>query len=162
MLCIVYTYAPIKLFYSHPPRGHHFFGGCPGLFITLFLPSPTLINHFNPFIFECPSLFHFIFQCPALFITHILTLTPGLPRGGWGQNNLTDTLGKESMHTSLCKEQNVQTYHSNYLFKRLKCICVTAFPVNVIWVLYSVSQILCRSSNEQDRRARLNQFMTGQ
>ena len=37
------------------PRGHHFLVGCPSLFITLFLPCPALINHFNH---HCPFLSH--------------------------------------------------------------------------------------------------------
>ena len=81
-------YGPVKLFCPHPPGTPvdiTFFGGCPGLFITLFLPYPSLIIHFYLFIFECSALFHFIFECPALFYhTHTFPLTPGLPRGGIG------------------------------------------------------------------------------
>ena len=37
--------------------GDIIFFGCPGPFITLFLPCPALINHCNPLISECPALF---------------------------------------------------------------------------------------------------------
>ena len=69
------SYAPVKLHCPIPPprapRGHHFFGGCPGVLITLFLPCPALDKHSN----------HSFFQCPAFFITHIFPLTLGQPRG---------------------------------------------------------------------------------
>ena len=51
------------------------------LVALLVLPCPALIYDFNPFIFQCPALFHFIFQCPTFFIIHIFPLTPGLPVG---------------------------------------------------------------------------------
>ena len=73
--------APVKLSCTHPPwhpRGHHFFG-CPGLLITFFLPCPALINHFNPFIFQCPALFFTPFSsAPPFFMTHIFLLTGGV------------------------------------------------------------------------------------
>ena len=65
-----------------PPR-RHFFLGCPGLLITLFLPYPALINHFN----------HIIFQCPALFYHTHFSFDPDASLWrGWVQNNLTGTL----------------------------------------------------------------------
>ena len=67
------------------PRGHHFFGGCPGLFITLFLLSPALINHFNLFIFECPALSSLQFRVPRPFLSHTLSSDPGAARGDGGR-----------------------------------------------------------------------------
>ena len=64
-----------------PARGHHFCFGCPGLFITFFLPWPALTNHFNTFIFQCPALFHFIFQSPALFYHTHFSSNNGAARG---------------------------------------------------------------------------------
>ena len=58
------------------PPGHNFFGDCPGLFITLFLPCPALINHFNPFIFECSALFSLHLQVPRPFYHTHFSLTP--------------------------------------------------------------------------------------
>ena len=73
---VLLIHAPVKLFCPHPPPRatpeNHFFGGCPGLFITSFLPCPALINHFNLLILECPPSFHFLFQCPALFYHTII------------------------------------------------------------------------------------------
>ena len=40
------------------PWGHHFFVGCPGIFITLFLPCPALYKHYNHSFFQCPTLFY--------------------------------------------------------------------------------------------------------
>ena len=70
VLCSSLTlYAPVKLFFPHPPQappGTLLIFGCLGLFITLFLPCPVLINHFNPFIFQCPAIssLHFRLPCP--------------------------------------------------------------------------------------------------
>ena len=54
--------APVKLFRPHPPghpQGHHFFKGCPGLLITLFIPCPALyINTLISLFFKCPALIH--------------------------------------------------------------------------------------------------------
>ena len=93
------NYAPVKLFYPHPlghHRGHHFLGGFPGLFITLFLPCPALINHFNPLIFECPALFSLHFRLPRPFLSHTFFLLPRGCPGGWGLNNLTGALEQHS------------------------------------------------------------------
>ena len=63
-------YALVKLFYPHPlghPWKHHSFIGRHALLITLFLPCPALIDHFNFSIFHCPALLHLVFQCPAFF-----------------------------------------------------------------------------------------------
>ena len=41
------------------PLGTHgdiTFFGCPGLLITLYLPCPSLLNHFKRFIFQCQVL----------------------------------------------------------------------------------------------------------
>ena len=66
------------------PRGHHFFGGCPGLLITLFFPCPALYKHSN----------HSFFQCPALIDHTHFSSDPeaALGSGGRGQNNLTGAL----------------------------------------------------------------------
>ena len=62
------------------------------VFLSLyFYLAPRLVNHFNPFICQCPAHFlPFIFKCPALFITPFFHLTLGLPEGG--VNNLTGAL----------------------------------------------------------------------
>ena len=68
------------------PRVHHFFGDCPGLFITLFLPCPALINHFNPFIFHCSFPFSPRFPVPRPFLSHTFFLWPrGCPGGDGGK-----------------------------------------------------------------------------
>ena len=69
-----------------PPRSPSgtslFWGGCPGLFITLFLPCLALINHLSPFIFKCPALFSLHFRVPRPFLSQ--TFYPGCPGvGGW-------------------------------------------------------------------------------
>ena len=46
------AYAPAKF-----PGAAHFLG-CPGLLITSFSPSPSLVNHFNSLIFQCPTPFY--------------------------------------------------------------------------------------------------------
>ena len=51
----------------------------PQVLITLIFTCPALYNHQN----------HPFSSAPPFFITRIFSLTPGLPRGGWGQNNLT-------------------------------------------------------------------------
>ena len=61
------------------PRGHHFFGGCPGLLIALFFPCPTLYKHSS----------HSFFQCPALIYHTHFSSDPRAAPGGWGQNSLT-------------------------------------------------------------------------
>ena len=67
------------------PPGHHFLGGCPVLFITLFLPCPAPINHFNTLILECHTLFSLHFPVPRSFLSHKFFLRPwGCPRGGMG------------------------------------------------------------------------------
>ena len=56
------------------PRRHHFFGGCPGLLITLFFPCPALYKHSN----------HSFFQCHALiYHTHFSSHLKAFP-GGMG------------------------------------------------------------------------------
>ena len=42
--------------------------------ITLFLPCPALIIHFNHFIFECPVLFSLLFPVPRPFLSHTFFL----------------------------------------------------------------------------------------
>ena len=56
------------------PRGHLFFGGCPGVLITLFLPCPALYKRFNHSFFQSPALFHH---------THFSS-DPGAATGGMG------------------------------------------------------------------------------
>ena len=68
-------------FPSGPPRGNHFFFGCPGLLITLFLPCPVLINHFSSFIFQCPALFSLHFLVPRPFLSRKFFSDPGAARG---------------------------------------------------------------------------------
>ena len=64
------------------PQGTSLFFGCPALLINTFLPCPPYIN----------TLITLFSSAPPLFITHIFRLNPGLPQGGWGQNNLTGAL----------------------------------------------------------------------
>ena len=66
------------------PRGHHFFGGCLGLFNTLFLPCLALIHPFDPFIFQWFALFSLPFPVPALFYHSNFSSVPGLPDGRMG------------------------------------------------------------------------------
>ena len=73
----LYPYAPVKLFCPHLPREHHFFGSCPGLLITIFLPCSVLIKHFLSF--SSALLFFTSFSsAPPFFIRHIFPLTLGL------------------------------------------------------------------------------------
>ena len=53
------------------PRGHHFFGGCPGLLSLHFSLVPPYIN----------TIITLFSSAPPLFITHIFCLTQGLPQG---------------------------------------------------------------------------------
>ena len=46
-----------------------FFGAAP-VFLSLLLPCPVQINHFSPFIFECPALFSLHFRVPRPFLSH--------------------------------------------------------------------------------------------
>ena len=66
-----------------PSGGHYFFVGCSWSSYHFFFPCPVLINHCNPFIFQCPALFTSFFNALPFFITHICSLTLRLP-GGWG------------------------------------------------------------------------------
>ena len=94
-------YAPVKLFCPHPPgypRGHHFLGGCPGLFITLFLPCATLINHFNPLILECLALFSLHFPVPRPFLSHKCFLWPRGCPGGIGAEQFDRRITGEIMY----------------------------------------------------------------
>ena len=53
--------APVKLFCSHlprQPRGHYFFGGCPGFHITLSFPCLALFKHSNHSFSQCPALIY--------------------------------------------------------------------------------------------------------
>ena len=68
-----------NLYAAQITPGYITFFGCPGLLITFFLPCPALINHFNPFIFQCPALFFTPFSsAPPFFMTHIFLLTGGV------------------------------------------------------------------------------------
>ena len=92
------------------PRGHNFLGGCNGLFITLFLSCPILINHFNPFIFECPALFHFIFECPALLHhTHFSSKPGATPQGGMGAEQFDQRI-RNIVPAFTIKVQNIWKY----------------------------------------------------
>ena len=62
------------------PPGTSLFFSCLDLFITFFLTRPVLINHFNPFIFECPALSLLHVRVPSPFLSHTFW-TPGLPEG---------------------------------------------------------------------------------
>ena len=75
--------APVKLFWPHPPgiSGISLFWGFPRSFY--FLPCPALINHFNPFIFQCLAPFSLHFPVPRPFLSHTFFLWPrGCPGGG--------------------------------------------------------------------------------
>ena len=86
--------------HPHPrtPSVTSLFFGCPGLFITLFLPCPALINHFNPLIFECPALFSLHFSVPRPLLSHPYFIWPRGCPGGWEPNNLTDALLNGSLN----------------------------------------------------------------
>ena len=73
------------------------FSCCPGNFITLFLPCPAPLNHFNPFLSSAPPFLHFIFPCLALFYRkHISSEPEAARRGGssgrtiWPAHNITN------------------------------------------------------------------------
>ena len=63
-----HNYAPVKLFWPHPPTripGTSLLFCCPSLFLTLFLPCPTLINQLSN-------------QMPCPFSTSFSSATPFL------------------------------------------------------------------------------------
>ena len=79
------NYAPVKLFCPHPKPGTPgdiTFWGVALVSLTLyFCLAPPYINTLITLFSSARPFYH----------THF-PLTPGLPRGGWGQNNLTSAL----------------------------------------------------------------------
>ena len=80
------------------PRDIIFLGGCPGLFITLFLPCPALIDHFNPLILECLALFLLHFPVPRPFLSHKCFLWPRGCPGGIGAEQFDRRITGEIMY----------------------------------------------------------------
>ena len=52
------------------------FFGCPSLLITLYLPCPALIDHFNPIIFQCLALCALHLSVPRPVLSHTFFLWP--------------------------------------------------------------------------------------
>ena len=98
---------------------------CPGLFITLFLPCLSLINNFNPSIFQCPALFYHTnfssdpgaargIDLNKLIVALLVTITV--------ENSATTLDDLLIMHLPL-----MNTHHFNYFYFRIQLmnICKT-------------------------------------
>ena len=72
-----FTHAPVKLFYPHPPRAP------PGtsLFLVARVSSSLNFCLAPPYVNTITTLFS---SAPPFFITHVFSLTPGLPGRGIG------------------------------------------------------------------------------
>ena len=109
------------------PKENHFFC-CPGLFITLLLPYPALVDFLNPFIFQCPVLSSLHFAVSRPFLSHTFFICPGLSggdgAGGW-QNNVTGALqAKKLLYFQNPRNSLSRSSYLNWaLFQVLKPCC---------------------------------------